>query len=101
MLFHNGATGAYTTHRLNRNFLEDAGCMFETPLASGAWSETGTHRHVWMGRNLLMDYRPLQGHYTFWQLQRAAQGEESPLAREVTAGSFMSTARAFVALGLG
>ena len=40
MLFHNGATGAYTTHRLNRNFLEDAGCMFETPLASGAWSET-------------------------------------------------------------
>ena len=101
VLFHNGATGAYTTHRLNRNFLEDAGCMFETPLASGAWSETGTHRHVWMGRNLLMDYRPLQGHYTFWQLQRAAQGEESPLAREVTAGSFMSTARAFVALGRG
>ena len=54
-----------------------------------------------MGRNLLMDYRPLQGHYTFWQLQRAAQGEESPLAKAVTAGSFMSTARAFVALGLG
>ena len=48
-----------------------------------------------------MDYRPLQGHYTFWQLQRAAQGEESPLAKAVTAGSFMSTARAFVALGLG
>ena len=101
VLFHNGATGAYTMHRLNRNFLEDSGCMFEMPLAAGAWSETGTHRHVWMGRDMLLDYKPSQGHYTFWQLHRGAQGEENPLVREVTAGSFMTTARAFSYLGAG
>jgi hypothetical protein len=79
VLFHNGATGAYTVHRLARSFLEQsaAGCMFDPPLASGVWAEVGVHRHTWLGvHDLIVDYEPQRGNYSVWRLKRDAQGVE-------------------------
>ena len=101
VLFHNGATGAYTVHRLARSFLEQsaAGCMFDPPLASGVWAEVGVHRHTWLGvHDLIVDYEPLRGNYSVWRLKRDAQGVEPVVGSIATRGHLMATAKQFVSL---
>ena len=103
VLFHNGATGAYTVHRLAPGFEHwDAGCMFDPPLASGSWGETGVHRYTWMGvGDLLIDYEPARGNYSIWTLNRAAQANEDPRSAIQTVGHLMATSKSFVGLGDG
>ena len=104
VLFHNGATGAYTVHRLARDFLEQAtaGCMFDPPLAAGAWAEIGVHRFSWLGvGDLLVDYEPARGNYTLWTVRRGAQADEDLRGAAVTHGHLMATSKAFVTLGDG
>ena len=104
VLFHNGATGAYTLHRIARGFLEQSasGCMFDPPLASGVWPEVGVHRYSWLGvGDLLVDYEPARGNYTLWTLNRGAQAEEDPREHVAMVGHLMATSKAFVSLGDG
>ena len=99
LLFHDTPTGAYTVHKVQRDFLDQTNeCLFDPPFASGTWDAPGTHHLTWMGGSLVLDYEPTRGHYTFHQLNRAAQNDEDPLAKVVTRGSFMSTARSYVHL---
>ena len=101
VLFHNGATGAYTLHRLARSFLEQSatGCMFDPPLASGVWPEVGVHRHTWLGaHDLIVDYEPQRGNYTVWRLKRDAMGQEDVVASVATRGHLMATSKQFVSL---
>ena len=105
VLFHNGATGAYSVHRLApRGFLEQSssGCMFDPPLASGHWAEIGVHRYTWMGvGDLMVDYEPARGNYSIVNINRAAQAGEDPKGAIATRGHLMATSKAFVSLGEG